>query len=107
MTQYTVEITDEALADMEQLYQYIALNLQSPENAMGQYNRIADAILKLDMLPDCFRIMDSESEHANGIRRMLVDNYSVFYVIQGEKVTVTDVLYSASDIEKRLKDCFL
>lgn len=103
MTLYTVEITDEALTDMEQLYQYIASNLQSPENAMGQYNRIADAILKLDMLPDRFRIMDSEPEHLKGIRRMLVDNYSVFYVIQGEKATVTDVLYSASDIEKRLK----
>ena len=103
MIRYTVEIADEALADMEQLYQYIAFNLQSPEYAMGQYNRIADAILKLDMLPERFRIMDSEPEGSKGIRRMIVDNYSIFYVIQGEKVTVTDVLYSASDIEKRLK----
>ena len=55
------------------------------------------------MLPDRFRIMDSEPEHSKGIRQMLVDNYSVFYVIQGEKVAVTDVLYSASDIDKRLK----
>ena len=36
---YTVEITDEALADMEQLYQYIAEVLLSPENAIGQYNQ--------------------------------------------------------------------
>lgn len=103
MIQYTVEITDEALTDMEQLYNYIAFSLLSPENAIRQYNRIADAILKLDMLPERFRIMDSEPEHSKGIRQMLVDNYSVFYVIQGEKVTVTDVLYSASDIDKRLK----
>ena len=32
---YTVEITDEALADMEQLYQYIAEVLLSPENAIA------------------------------------------------------------------------
>ena len=57
MRQYNVEITDEALSDMEQL----------------------------------------------AIRRMLVDNYSVFFVIQDDKVVVTDVLYSASDIERRLK----
>jgi len=43
-----VEITNEALADMEQLYNHIALKLLAPENAMGQYNRIADEILKLD-----------------------------------------------------------
>lgn len=50
MNQYVVEITDEALVDMEQLYNYIAFVLLSPENAMGQYNRIADEILKLDVL---------------------------------------------------------
>lgn len=103
MKRYTVEITEEALADMESLYQYIAYELSAPENAMGQYNRIADEILKLDTFPERCRIMDSEPEHSKGIRRMLVDNYSVFYVIRDGRVIVTDVLYSASDIEKRLK----
>lgn len=103
MMQYNIQITDEALEDMEQLYNYIAYVLLSPENAMGQYNRIADAILTLDTFPERFRIMDSEPEHSKEIRRMLVDNYSVFFVIQYEKVVVTDVLYSASDIDRRLK----
>ena len=103
MKQYTVEITGEALADLEEIYNHIAYVLLAPENAMGQYNRIADEILKLDVFPERFRIMDSEPEHAKGIRRMLVDNYSVFYVIRDDRVIVTDVLYSASDIENRLK----
>lgn len=104
MMQYTVEITDEALADMEDLYNYIAYTLLSPENAMGQYNRIAEGILKLDILPERFRIIDSEPEHSKGIRRMMVDNFSVFYVIIDERVVVTNVLYSASDLEMRLKN---
>lgn len=37
------------------------------------------------------------------MRRLLVDNYSVFFVIQGNRVIVTNVLYSASDVESRLK----
>lgn len=37
MEQYKVEITKEALQDMEDIYNYIALELLSPENAMGQY----------------------------------------------------------------------
>ena len=103
MKRYKVEVTQEALADMEQLYRYIANTLLSPENAMGQYNRIAEAILKLDKLPERFRIMDSEPEHSRGLRRMLVDNYSIFYVINEERVIVTGVLYTPSDIERRLK----
>lgn len=103
MKRYIVEITDEALADMEQLYNYILCELCAPENAMGQYNRIADEILKLDTFPERFRIMDSEPEHSKEIRRMLVDNYSVFYVVKKNRVIVTDVLYTASDIENHLK----
>lgn len=34
--------------------------------------------------------MDSEPENSKGIRRMLVDNYSVFYVIKEDRVIVTD-----------------
>lgn len=54
-------------------------------------------------IPERFRIMDSEPEKRMELRRMLVDNYSVFYTIRDERVIVTDVLYTASDIEARLR----
>ena len=73
MEKYEVNITDEALDDMEKIYEYIAFELLSPENAMGQYNRIADAILTLDLLPDRFALFESEPEHSRGMRRMVVD----------------------------------
>lgn len=47
--------------------------------------------------------MDSEPEKRMELRRMLVDNYSVFYTIRDERVIVTDVLYTASDVEARLR----
>lgn len=31
------------------------------------------------------------------------DNYSVFYVIRENRVIITNVLYSASDIEEKLR----
>lgn len=104
MEKFVVEITDEALADMEALYQYIAVKLMAPENAMGQYNRIADAILTLNTIPDRFGLFDCEPERSMGIHKMIVDNYIVCYVIDPGVVTVTDILYGASDIHKRLKD---
>lgn len=70
---------------------------------MGQYDRIADEILTLDTFPQRYRILDSEPEKQMELRRMLVDNYSVFYTICGDKVIVTDVLYTALDIEARLR----
>lgn len=102
MKKYTVQITDEALSDLEDIYRYIAEKLKSPDNALGQYNRITDEILNLDIFPERYRTVDFEPERSAGLRRMLVDNYSVFYVLRGDRVIVTDVLYSASDIERRL-----
>lgn len=104
MEQYTVEITNEALKDMEDIYNYIAEELLVPDTAMEQYNRIADAILSLDMNPKRYRPMDSELEKGRERRCMPVDNYSVFYVVSGNRVVVTDVLYSASNIEARLRE---
>jgi plasmid stabilization system protein ParE len=102
MQQYSVQITDKALEDMEEIYIYIAEQLQAPENAMGQYNRIAEAIQKLTVFPERVRIMESEPEHTIGLRQLSIDNFSVFYVIEDDMVIVTRVLYSASDISKRL-----
>ncbi len=95
MKQYKVQITDKALADMEEIYNYIAIQLQAPENAIGQYNRIAKAIEELKMFPEKVRLMESEQERAMRLRQLVVDNYSVFYVIEKESVIVMRVLYSA------------
>jgi len=104
MDNYAVQITETALRDMEELYQYISRKLKSPTNAMRQYNRIADGILTLEMFPKRYRVVDFEPERSAGLRRMTVDHYSVFYVIRGGCVVVTAVLYSASDIERRLRE---
>lgn len=102
MKQYTVQITDKTLADMEEIYIYIAEQLLAPENAIGQYNRIAETIQNLNVFPERVRIMESEPEHTMGLRQLPIDNFSVFYVIEDNKVVVTRVLYSASDISRRL-----
>jgi toxin ParE1/3/4 len=52
MKQYRIQITNKALSDMEEIYKYIAEQLQAPDVAMGQYNRIADAIETLDTFPE-------------------------------------------------------
>ena len=101
MEEYEVQITAEAQKDMIELYQYILQTLRSPENAIGQYDRIADEILTLHRFPNRYRLVDFEPERSQGLHRMLVDNFSVFYIVQGRRVIVTDVLYSASDIEHR------
>ena len=102
MDKYEVKVTDEALEDMDKIYNYIAKTLLAPENAIGQYERIANAILTLGTFPEKYNLFDSEPEHSWGLHRMVVDNYLVCYLIDPGIVTITDVLYGASDMPTRL-----
>ena len=104
LNKYTVKISHDALQDMEDIYNHIAFVLFSPDNARTQYDRIAAAILKLDQFPERFPRVDSKLTYLNKLRRMPVDSYSVFYLVDECTVYVTNILYSASDIENRLKD---
>lgn len=102
MRKYIVQITDTALEDMEAIYTYIAEQLRSPDHAMKQYNRIARAIEGLEIFPERVKLMDSCPERRMGLRQLVIDHYFIFYVIRDQRVIVTRVLYSASNIEKRL-----
>ena len=101
MKQYDVKISRSALSDMEQIYSYIADRLLEPDTAMGQYNRIAEAIQSLNILPERCALVESEPERTQGLRQML--NYSVFYIVGEDTVSVARVLYSASDLARRLR----
>ena len=103
MKTYNVKVTDAALADMEEIYNYIAFTLLSPANAIAQYDRIAEAILSLNILPERFKVMNFTGKELENLRRMPVDNFSVFYVITDDSIIVTNVLCSASDISQRLQ----
>lgn len=99
---YDVEITDAASEDMDEIYEYIRFTFKAPDTAAAQYDRIADEILSLEEMPLRFGIPQFEPCISAQLHRMLVDHYSVFYLVRGNTVIVTDVLYSASDLEARL-----
>ena len=58
---------------------------------------------RLEFYPERFGLFECEPEHSIGIHKMIVDNYVVCYVIDPEVVTVTNVIYGASEIHKRLQ----
>ena len=54
LNKYSVELMPRVYRDIEEIYAYEKL---SPENAKGQINRIKEAILGLDTLPESKRIL--------------------------------------------------
>jgi len=101
---YEIEITNKANEDMDGIYTYIADKPREPIVAANQYDRIADAILTLETMPDRIKIMNSEPALSKGLRPLIVDNYTVLFTIESDTVFIIRVLYSSSDINARIAE---
>ena len=101
---YEVRLTTEAENDLRGIFEYIAFELQSPQNAEGKLDRLEQSIMSLDQMPERFRVYEKEPWHSRDLRIMPVDNYLVFYIPNHEEQTVKimRVIYGGRDIDKQL-----
>lgn len=51
LDKYEVKINPRAIRELDSIYEYIAIEKLSPQNAKGQLNRIKKAILNLNTFP--------------------------------------------------------
>lgn len=101
MKRYTVQMTQAAITDLETIYAYITDVLLSPDIANQQCARILEKINSLAVFPNRNRTLYLKGKFP--YHQMQIDNYTVFYSVSDEKVTVFRILYSASDLTARLE----
>ena len=65
---YEVELSEQADSVLRGIFEYIAFELQSPENAIGQLDRLEEQILSLDTLPERYRKYEKEPWKSRGFR---------------------------------------
>lgn len=103
--QFEVELTERADRDLRNIFLYIAVDLNAPENAERQINRLWDAILSLDELPERYRRYETEPWHSLGMRVLPIDNFVVLYIpdLEEKIVRIATVMYGGRDISEQLK----
>lgn len=102
---YEVELSEQADSDLRGIFEYIAFELQAPENASGQLDRLEEQILSLDIMPERYRKYENEPWKSRGLRVLPIDNYVIFYIPDSNKkvVTILRVLYAGRDIDNQLR----
>ena len=102
---YKVFTTEQAAADLRAIFEYIAYDLLAGQNALNQLDRLEQAILSLDEMPERYHFYDKEPWKERNLRIMPVDNYLVFYIPCSEEKTVTviRVMYGRRDIDAQMK----
>lgn len=98
---YTVMISEHAEADLRSIFEYIAFELQSVDNAVAQMERLEIKITELSSMPERYRHFEREPWLSRGLRIMPVDNYCVFYFCDNElkTVNITRVMYGGRNFE--------
>ena len=101
---YDVQISIQAESDLRSIFEYIAFELQSVQNAAGQLSRLEKRISRLDQMPERFKRYDKEPWRSRGLRVMPIDNYVVFYIPNHDTkvVNIVRVMYGGRDVDTQL-----
>ncbi|MDY4755611.1 MAG: type II toxin-antitoxin system RelE/ParE family toxin [Candidatus Faecousia sp.] len=103
MDKYEVRLMNQALQDLDEIYSYIARNLQEPGVAAELLDALESEILSLEYLP--YRCSERRiGSFANsgyrqlGYRQLIVKNYIVVYRIDEthKQVLIVTVRYARS-----------
>ena len=101
---YTIKMTPKAADDLESIYRYISEELFAESSATNILERLEKEIMILREFPfSCNHVAD-EYLRNRGYRKLIVDNYIVFYLIEEEKnqVIIMRVLYGKQRYERLL-----
>ena len=93
MKKYNIEYSMEAKQDLIDIKRYIKYNLQEPNTAQKLITKIKKEIDSLKDNPEMYSIIDDDIIKRFKIRKLVVDNYIVFYRINDENIQIVRVMY--------------
>lgn len=104
MEKYEVIMTAKSLKDFQKIIYYIKFKLREPNVAEKYKELILSKIVSLEDFPYKFEDISSKSKKHKGIRKVVVNNYSVFYRIKEniKQVSILRILYNGSDWTKKI-----
>ena len=88
MKKYSVLLSPRAFRDLKDIYEYIANEKLSKENAKSQTDRIKKAVMGLETMPQSHQERQVGRYARQGYRQLLVDNYLGIFRIDEENNTV-------------------
>lgn len=105
MKTYTVRITRQAREHLRGIKSYIAEELLAPDAAKNTMAVLKREIKSLSRMPERVKLTEEEPWGSEGIHRMRVKNYYVYFWIDEDnsKVQVTSVIYGARDQTAQLE----
>lgn len=99
MESYKIFMTESATQDLMGLSSYIANDLNEPSVAKKLIEKIKASVMSLAELPLRHNLVSDENLATQGIRKTMVDNYLIFYIVseKDKTISVVRILYCRRD----------
>lgn len=103
---YKVKLTDHAVAQLQEAVIYISRVLQASTVAKHWAARIKKELASLSTMPARYPLTEEEPWHTEGVHKMSVENFLVYYWIDEEKkiVWITAIVYARRDQLRVLRE---
>jgi plasmid stabilization system protein ParE len=99
---YQLKIFPLARLDMEQIFDYIAVELCNPTAAIKQINDFEKAFDNVCTFPESCPHISNEYVKDKSLRKLIVNNYIAFYRVKENEIQVVRVLYGMRNYENLL-----
>ena len=97
MGQYKVTIFPTAQNDLREIVDY--LNTPSCDIAIRYYDLFIEKVASLTTMPERCPLARDTQLRLRGYRMLLIENYIVFYVINGTTIEIRRILYARRQYE--------
>lgn len=96
---YTVKITSQAEEQIQEIIYYINHELKAPNAALHLLDTLENSFASLTHFPHRVALIDEEPWHTNGIHRLPVENFLIYFWIDEDnlKVQITAIIYAKRD----------
>lgn len=104
METYEVHFTNKAEQDFMEILLYISETLKEPVIAARLYDTLKRHVQSLDHMPLRYAVVEEEPYRTYGVRKIPVENYTAFYIVEEEhkKVHVLRILYNRREWQNLL-----
>lgn len=99
---FNLNIFPLAQKDMENIFKYIAVDLASPTAANNLIDDFENAFENICLFPESCPLIQNEYVKDKTLRKLVVNNYIVFYKVLDSEIQVVRVIYGMRNYEDLL-----
>ena len=105
-SKFSLSMTETAVNDLDDILEYIANTLANPLAVKNLYDELSEAFQSVVVFPDAGAPVNNPTVLLNGVRKLFVKNYTVYYLpdYECEKVHILRIVYSHRDTDEIIRN---